>query len=306
MLMTIAALLAFQGASPASDPIVVTGQRLTPETARRYVNDITRPVEGQLPAFRRPVCPTVIGLPKEQADPLVARVRRVAKHVKIPVDAEGCAANLRIIVVDDAQQFVSELKKQKPEFFAGMLIRDVDALIADQSPALAWTVTQTQNEDGHVFADNSSGKSAFDRMAKDRTSSGDEAMRSASNLPRADSGSGVMRTRSASIIKETTQQAMLDSYVVIETTVANGKSVTQLADYVTMRAIGGAKPPAAGGGVDTILTLFNEGSEPPPSLRAPDLAYLQALYSGSATMGGTQQLNRITKAVLKTSPADPK
>ncbi|WP_158703094.1 hypothetical protein [Allosphingosinicella vermicomposti] len=299
----ISALLAVQTPPPASDDIVVTGQRLTADSARRYVTEITRPVDGQLPRFRQPVCPAVIGLPDEHAAALVARVRKVASHVRIPVAPEGCGANLRVIVVDDAPQFMSELKRQKPEFFAGMLNADVDRLMADQGPVRAWTVTQVQNEDGHVFAATKSGQSVFDRASKDRVSSGDEPAGSASNMPRPDGGSGTMRIRSASIIKETTLQAMLDSYVVIESGAVTGKSTTQLADYVTMRAIGGAIPPGKDMVVDTILTLFEDARETPISLRASDLAYLKSLYSGSGTMRGAQQLNRITKAVLKTSPS---
>ena len=266
----VAVLLAMQAqTSTASDEILVTGQRLSPESARRYVNQITRPIDGQLPTFRNPVCPAVIGLPAEQGGIVVERVRKVAKHVKMPVAPAGCAANLRVIVVEDAQTFVSELKRQKPEFFGGMDIRDIERLLADQRPALAWISTQVQNEDGQVFADNASGRSSFDRTPKNRVSSadpnGEDALGSAEDMGRAGSGASGMRTKSASIIKSTTQQAIVDSYVVIDTAAAKGKSLMQLADYVTMRALGGAQPPASDVAVETILTLFEDGSKPHPA-----------------------------------------
>lgn len=296
---TLALFLGIQAAAPvATDEITVIGQRLTPETARHYVNEITRPVDGQLPTFRNPVCPQVIGMSAENAALIDERVRKVAKYVKIPVAPAGCAANLRIIVVEDAQKFVSELKEQKPVFFAGMELNAVERLLSDEGPALSWGSVQAQNEDGHTFADNASGRSPFDRMNKNRVDSGEGAV----DMPRAGDGAAVMRTRSASIIRSTTRQSVLDSYVVIESAAATGKSVMQLADYATMRALGGAQPPSESVVVDTILTLFDESREAPPSLRASDLAYLQGLYSGSPSMNSVQQLNRITKAVLKTSP----
>ena len=312
MLFTALALaLAAQAATPApqtSDDIVVTGERLTRETARRYVNDISRPVADQLPTFRNPVCPLVIGMPEDHAAVVVARVRKVAKHVGIDVAKPGCAANFRIIVVDDSQAFVSQLKEQKPMFFAGMENSEVKRLLADTRPALAWSSTQTQNEDGYTYAANASGQSAFGRGHKNRVSAGgpgnsEDASHAADN-PTPQGGGNMQRNMSASIIKSSTQQAILDSYVVIDTKAASGKSLMQVAEYATMRAMAAAQPPQEGTGVETILSLFEEGRESPPSMRAPDVAYLKALYSASPTMNKMQQLNRLSKAVLETSPKD--
>jgi hypothetical protein len=303
LLTSIALALVMQAAAPdpqGHDDIVVTGERLTREAARRYVNDISRPVADQLPSFRNPVCPQVIGMPENHAAVVVERVRKVAKHVGVAVAKPGCAANFRIIVVDDSQAFVRQLKEQKPVFFAGMENREVQRLLADQRPALAWSSTQLQNEDGQTFIDNPSGRGPFDRAHKNRVTSGDAS--NAADNPTPQGGGSVMRTRSASIIKSSTQQAILDSYVVIDTKAASGKSLMQVADYATMRALAAAQPPQEGTGVETILSLFNEGGESPPSMRAPDVAYLKALYSASPTMGKMQQLNRLSKAVLETSP----
>ncbi|TFI56304.1 hypothetical protein E2493_20860 [Sphingomonas parva] len=310
--LTIALALAAQAApQPAgSDDIVVTGERLTREAARRYVNDISRPVNDQLPAFRNPVCPTVIGMPEENAAVIVERVKKVAKYVGVKVGKPGCATNFRIIVVEDAQAFVSELHRQKPVFFAGMEKSEIDRLMKDQRPALAWSAVQTQNEDGQVYADYSSGKGQFDRAHGNRVSASgvptdSESEGAAADVGRATPGGKTQRNMSASIIKSSTQQAILDSYVVIDSAAANGKTLMQVADYAVMRALAAAQPPAEATGVDTILTLFNDGGETPPSLRAPDVAYLKALYSASPTMGKMQQLNRLSKAVLETSPEEP-
>lgn len=296
-------IIGLQAASQpsGSEEIVVTGQRLTRETATQYVSAITRPVKGQLPTFRNPVCPSVIGMPAEHAGTVVARIRKVAQHVKIKVAPAGCATNLHVIVVDDAKQFVSELKRQKPAFFARMENSEVARLLRQEGPAIAWNSTQIQNEDGQVYADNASGKSAFDRMQKNRVSSGSDSLGAVENVPRGGDGASGMRTMSASIIKSTTRQSTLDSYVVIDTAAANGKTPMQLADYVTMRSLGGAQPPAGDMAVGTILKLFSSGSEVPPSVTASDVAYLKALYSGPATLSDIKQVNRLSAAVLKAS-----
>jgi hypothetical protein len=299
----IALLLALQAAPaapPKGDDIVVTGQRLTPETARRYVNAISRPVNGQLPLFRYPVCPAVQGMAPEHASVVVERIRKVVKHVGIRVDKPDCAPNLRVIIVDDSQGFVETLSRKSPGYFQGLARSELKRLLNDPSPALAWNNLQAQNEDGHIFADNVSGRSPFDRMPKNRVTEGDAGV----DTPRSDSSAGVMRTRSASIIKSTTQQAMVESYVVIEASAIEGKSLRQIADYATMRTLAAAQPPEAGGPVETILTLFSAGQEAPASMRMPDIAYLKALYSAAPTLNSAQQLNRITKAVLETSEGE--
>ncbi|TFI56501.1 hypothetical protein E2493_19825 [Sphingomonas parva] len=182
--LTIALALAAQAApQPAgSDDIVVTGERLTRETARRYVNDVSRPVDGQLPTFRNPVCPEVIGLAAEQGSVIVERVRKVAQHVGVKLAKPGCAANLRIVVVPDSQAFVAELREQKPHFFSGMEHSEMERLMSDQRPALAWNAVQLQNEDGHVFASNGAGRNSFSRMPPNRVTSGDASQ--AADMPR--------------------------------------------------------------------------------------------------------------------------
>ncbi|TFI56502.1 hypothetical protein E2493_19830 [Sphingomonas parva] len=93
--------------------------------------------------------------------------------------------------------------------------------------------------------------------------------------------------------------------MIVETAAVNGKTPMQIADYATMRALAAAQPPKEPAQVETILTLFEEGHEAPPSIRAPDVAYLKALYSASPTLNKMAQLNRLTKAVLETSPDEP-
>jgi hypothetical protein len=292
----LALLLALQAAP--GDDIVVRGKRLTPETARQYVNEISRPVEGQLPMFRNPVCPGVVGMSAEQADLVAARVRRVVKHVGVPVAEAGCGPNLWVIVVDDSQKFVAELARQKPEYFAEMNLHEKDRLLRDTATALAWSSVQTQNEDGNSYAAFAPGRSALDSM-----NSGSLGSAGAANapMPTTSGGGSVQRNSSASIIKSSTRQSILKSYVVLEAAEVRGKSPVQIADYATMRALAAAQPPQQGATVDTILALFNQGPEIPLSATVPDLAYLKALYSAPPTMNNVQQLNRLTKAILKAS-----
>jgi hypothetical protein len=56
-----------------------------------------------------------------------------------------------------------------------------------------------------------------------------------------------------------------------------GLTVTQLADYATMRGLSHTRPAGAGEPLSTILALFAD-SAPPPELTPFDLGYLRSLY----------------------------
>jgi hypothetical protein len=163
----------------------------------------------------------------------------------------------------------------------------------------SWSDAQIQNEDGLTYAETPPGSSAFNQRMSVRTRGGPQ---SRSMITPVTTGDGkVMRVMSSSITHLPTRQSTLHSFVVIETAQVLGKSLTQLADYTTMRTLAAAKPPQKGVALDTILTLFDEGREAPPSVSASDAAYLKALYKNPGTATYQQQLVRLSKAVMNGS-----
>ena len=78
-----------------------------------------------------------------------------------------------------------------------------------------------------------------------------------------------------------------------------GKSLIQLADYVTMRSFARTRPAGGDAALDTILALF-DASEPPAGLTDFDQAYLRSVYEGipnlpaaSKLLGVNRELNRL-------------
>lgn len=269
MALAMAAQTSQPNPPAATDDIVVTGRKAPDrEQVRRYVADISRPVDGQLANFRYPVCPGVIGLPRAQAQAVVKRIRKVAGAAGLRVDKPDCATNVSLVVIDEGLDFVTELQRQKPDFFSGLSSYELKRLQRSDDPVWAWSVTQLQNEDGMPVS-----------------SHGDVG------------DTTTLRVMSASIIKTTTQQAALQSFVVIDRAAAIGKTLTQLADYVTMRAVGGAHPPRQGVIGETILTLFQEDGPDALSVTNSDLAYLAARADLPANRSHLAQKNRLSRAV---------
>jgi hypothetical protein len=296
--VAIALLLGAQGVAPpeARDQIVVRGQRLDHEAAVRYVTEISRPVGNQLPIFHDPICPEVIGLPADQGARVANRIRKVTKFAGLSLAAEGCKPNVHLIVVADGASLIAGLRNDPIGYFEGVSPSEMGDLLKPGRRVRSWSNVQIQNEDGLTFAENQPGRSAFDNRQRIRTRGGGDGDTMLSPITTGDGK--VMRVMSASITKLPTRQSTLHSFVVLETAQVTGKSLTQIADYATMRTLAAAKPPNEGVAVDTILTLFDEGREAPPSVSASDAAYLKALYKSPGTASYQQQLVRLSKAVV--------
>jgi len=82
------------------------------------------------------------------------------------------------------------------------------------------------------------------------------------------------------------------------------KTVIQLADYATMRALARTRPVEDVEGIGTILTLFDSAT-PPQSVTDADVAYLTALYAMPGTRSLNYQVGRIAKGVKGASAPKP-
>jgi hypothetical protein len=267
MLAMLALLLAAQevrGSSPPQDEqiIVTAPSAIEVRQARRHVNAIGQTIEGQIARFRAPVCPLAIGLRRAEAAFFVERIRVVAAEAGIPTAPAGCRANLVVIMAQDAHRLVNELYRQRPAIFARLPNPELRRVLRGDDPVRIWRTTEILNEDGFTV----------------------------------NPVTGILTVRSASIISAPTQQATVQAVVVIDQNAANGNSFGQLADYVAMRAVGGAREPRGGAEAGaTILTLFRAPAEAPPELTELDRSYLTALYRSRPDQSSMQQMSQISR-----------
>ncbi len=259
--------------------ITVTGQpRIPPKEARHYVRQISSTVGEQMSRFRDPVCPAVIGISDEYARTIVARIRQIAVRAGARADKEKCSANIVVIIAADADKLVKDARVHMPGLFAGLETTELRRALKE-GPVHVWNTSEIRNEDGQGETQNSSG---------------------------AKGGSPMLTVKTASFINRSTQQVTVQSIVVVSADALLGKTLTQIADYVAMRTLAGARPPGDATPGDTILTLFDPGATPPGGVTFLDMSYLDGLYHSRPTATAISQMGSISRQLVKDSSPDKK
>lgn len=263
-----------QDRPPVDEPaIVVTGQKeIPPAVAREYVGSISSSVEGQLSRFTGPVCPVVIGLPDEYANVVAKRISLVAEEAGADAPKGRCSPNIVVLIAHDADALVKDMRKSLPGLFNGVRDTDMARALRD-GPVHVWSTIETQNEDGRVAGGGSTDKAA-------------------STAP-------TLQVRSVSLINASVQQAVMQSVVVLDSQALIDKSLTQIADYVAMRTLAGARPPKQGVEADTILTLFDPGAVAPPQLTAVDRSFVTGIYRMRPLSRAGMQRSAIAKQITR-------
>jgi hypothetical protein len=295
LLATCATLVAFpyaQAEQNDSDPTVVVTGKLPPseEKALEVIRRVARPVDGQLARFNKPVCPRVTGF-QSQYEALVAkRIRAVAEAVGAGAAEEGCVTNLFVVVVDDGREFVAEMHRQHPEALAGMSKPEFAALTSEEGAARSWTATALTNSMGAT-------------VGRPPATLGGGAVKYTFGGASMHFGDvNVMRTYESSNINPSVQQAIVSAWVVLETRATFGKSLTQLADYAALRGLAMVRPDELDGSEDTILALFESGSDAAPAkLTEFDRAYLKSLYRVQGQGWARQQVRQMADSIARES-----
>ncbi len=289
--MALALLGAFgsaraQQTPPAPQPapgqdIVVTGRpAIAPQQARRFVRDIATPVGNQMPRFRDPVCPAVFGLAQNLDDAIARRIRGLAARSGARVASGKCVPNVVVIVASNADALVKGVRRKLPSLFAGLDTAELRRAMRE-GPVHVWNTTVVLNENGQAAQVSDSGGGGF--------------------AP----GTPILEVQSASIIDLPTQVATVQSMIVIDAGALLGKSLMQIADYVTMRTLAAARPPSSNETPgETILTLFDPGATPPPEATLLDTSYLEGLYHSRPTERALTQMGDISRKLVKDSARD--
>jgi hypothetical protein len=278
-----------------SDPtIVVTGKLpLTEAKTLEVVRRVARPVGGQLARFKEPVCPRVTGF-QSQYEALVAkRIRTVAEAAGAGAGEEGCVTNLYVVVVDDGRGFVAELRRRRPDVFAGLSKREFAALANDEGAARSWTATALTNSVGAT-------------VARPSPTAGGGAVRYEYGGSMHFGDVNVLRIYESSNIDPSVEQAIVSAWVVLETGATFGKSLAQLADYAALCGLAMVRPGELDGSEDTILALFEPGSDSAPAeLTDFDRAYLKSLYRVQGRGWARQQVQQMADSIARENGQAP-
>lgn len=139
-----------------SDPdasIVVTGTRSTREEARDRAVEFVRQVgiaRGQQAAARwiDPICPRIRGIAESYARIVEARMRAIAAEAGMRVARQGCAANVSVSFVGDAQALMREIDRRAPARLREVPVEARDALVNGAAPIRWWYLTGTRSRHG--------------------------------------------------------------------------------------------------------------------------------------------------------------
>lgn len=245
-----------------NDAIVVVGKKLPPKVVHRYIRQVSTTIDGQLTRFNGPVCPRVVGFAEEVNQIVAQRIRRIARDAGAEAASEPCRANLTVIVAKDGNALVKQIRRASPAAFAGVNASDLHRAFRD-GPVHMWNSVMLVNED---------------------------------NRPQR---AGTLTVKSASILYQPTKQVITGSMIVLDDDALIGKSLVQIADYVAMRALSGAKPPEEGIEADTIMTLFDPKVASPLSVTEVDRSYLKALYKANPMANATTAMGRISRQIAR-------
>jgi len=260
--LTLAALLLAPAAWAQDGSITVTGKAQPPvKQAERFVRQVVAMDTGQLARFLEPVCPLILGVPPAKAEAIADRLRRDAEAAKVRLGADGCQANLVVVIAADADGFIATMRKRHGSFFDDL--QDVDLRDAfRKGPVHAWRLIEERDEDG---------------------------------APK----TALSDSHSSSVFSQPTQAATVNAVVVLDRRIVLDKTIAQIADYVAMRTLAGAHPPENGNAVDTVLSLFDADVTPPKELTAMDARLLAGLYAIEGTGYATGQAHQIARDMAK-------
>jgi len=261
------------------DSIVVTGDRERPtgrEVSRqaRDISAVTSNIRRRpLARIEDRLCPGIIGLKTSGAELMVDRIRWNAERLDMPLaDESGCTPNLIVAFVDDGQALIANMEREQGHLFSSLSLPERRALLAETGPVRVWTTTAEKTRDGMP-------------------------------IPRRESLHNppvVSMWMAHSKIYLTIRQDIEQVVVLFDREGVRGKSLIQLADYVTMRSFARTKPTGGDAALDTILALFDASEEPPAGLTDFDQAYLRSVYEGmpnlpaaSKLLGVNRELNRL-------------
>lgn len=198
-----------------------------------------------LPRFWSPVCPGVSGLRRDYAEAMVARMRANVARLKAPLAGEHCSPNLVVAFEDDGRSLLADLRRDRPEMFRLVSQAEQAELLTDEAPVRVWNNIATRWTGA---------------------------------------GSPPKRGAKASVWGQLNRNAMPQSYdivsalVVFDRRAVEGLTLTQLADYATMRGLSHTRPASGEQAMATILSLFDGPGGSPGELTDFDTGYLRSLY----------------------------
>jgi hypothetical protein len=231
---------------------------------RTYVGSVIRlPFEESLARWTRPICPLVVGLPREENKLIEARLSEIVVAAGARLAKRPCQANFAVIATAQPGAVLKAWYARDWHLFGEATEHTIDRFIETPQPVSVW------------YNINSEGADSLSTMV---------AVPGLTGVPEA-SGKGptgvpVIHNSEASRLVFNAVRAISSVIVTIDSGRVKDLNLHQLADYAAMVGLVEVRPHAdVGDTTPTILRLFTTSGEAAPAgLTAWDTAFLKALY----------------------------
>jgi hypothetical protein len=272
--------------SAGLDTVTIEAERLKKKELERQVShfvDAVSPhyLHDSLTRWRKPICPLVAGLPRDQGEFVLARLSQIATTSKAPLAGEHCKPNLYIVVTAAPRALLKRWAARDKVFFSnpngGGYFRD---LIGSSRPVRVWYRTE--------FTDAETGSVGPNSLAPGALGTGLETLQ--------ESGIPTFNVSRATRLRRSALQVFDHVAVIVDAERVRNVSVEQLADYVAMVGLSEINPDADIA-VPSVLRLFHGAEPSTDTMSAWDAAYLSSLYS--IEQASVRELPQMKTSMLK-------
>lgn len=236
--------------------IIVEGSRpAIKQRVDEFVSGITRhtsPPDTSLPRWRKPVCPLVAGLPREQGEFVLERISQAATSAEAPLGDRECQANLYVVVTSQPRELLQKWRKRDRHLFGGSL---------------------RPNFGGPGYRLDGPAPAAIDRFLEST-----QPIRVWYNTEYQD----IHQRWQATHFEWGLVVDLSSVIVIVDANRIDGTTLEQVADYIAMVGLAKLNPGEDVGDAPTVLRLFGESNS--AALRGMsdwDRAFLKALYQVS-------------------------
>lgn len=271
-----------QTAENGSADITVIGRmQEQKEAVRTLARDITRPQRNGSPLakYYEPMCFATFGLSSDYGSYLIELMQDNARNLGLRIAEPGCQANALVAIQSDAKGSFDQLKTEYPWVFGQLNDYEIDRIEKGDEAVRAWNVLEDKGLDGTPFF-----TTEIDGII----------------VP-------INVDKGNSRLKQPIRRDMVISVVMIDADEIVGKSLQQIADYSSVRLLTQTYDETESDVSisPTILSLFTDPDNAPPSMTRFDRAYIRALYKLPAYARSTQIVDATATAFENEADAAP-
>jgi hypothetical protein len=272
--LVVAAITSGQAPAP-NDSVTVTGQKER-EAINAFIQSLAVPshLTGKLARWETGICPVTVGLRKEAARFVTARLKAVAAQVDAPVDKSAtCKPNIEVVFTTTPQGLMDNVR-QKQWAFLGYTdtAGQRDRLAVVKRPIQAWYTTATKDLRGGLQID-SANSNPVEVVVPDPFRNPPfttlYVRQGAKTITGGRLGDG-LRTVLYHVI------VVVDPAKLVE------EEIGDVADYIALVALSQVQALDKCQGLSSIANLLPQGCEKPSGLTVSDMGYLRGLYHMNA------------------------